>query len=109
MKMGLGWLPQNRLPLPPKLSPKLERSWITESKDRENNALFSGPSALSGHFAAQSSCPLYPQKQTYAVRYAMSALGQKQTSNTRWRCRLLPSFLVVPPQVTFSGTLILAI
>jgi len=47
--------------------------------DRENNAVFSGPSALSGHFVAQSPRPLYPQKRTCAVQTAMSALGQKRT------------------------------
>jgi hypothetical protein len=30
--------------------------------------------------ATQTSCPLYPQKRTCAVHQAMSALGQKQTS-----------------------------
>src|SRR4029450_3037717 len=31
---------------------------------------------ISGHFAAQSSCPLYPRKRTCAVQLQMSALGQ---------------------------------
>jgi hypothetical protein len=32
-----------------------------------------------GHYAAQSSCPLYPQKRTFAAQQTMSALGQKRT------------------------------
>jgi hypothetical protein len=33
-------------------------------------------SLISGHFAVQSACPLYPQKRTCAVQLSMSALGQ---------------------------------
>src|SRR6516225_4610791 len=42
----------------------------------------------SGHFAAQSSCPLYPQKRTLGLSRAMSALCQKRTylsAVIRWR------------------------
>ena len=35
---------------------------------------------ISGHFALQSSCPLYPRKRTCAVQLGMSAMGQKRTS-----------------------------
>jgi hypothetical protein len=35
--------------------------------------------AISGHFAVQLSCPLYPRKRTGAVQLRMSALGQKRT------------------------------
>src|SRR5262245_26870662 len=35
--------------------------------------------AARGHMHCTSPCPLYPQKQTCALHYPMSALGQKRT------------------------------
>ena len=35
---------------------------------------------ISGHFAVQSRCPVYPRKRTYAVQRAMSAKCQERTS-----------------------------
>jgi hypothetical protein len=35
---------------------------------------------ISGHFALQLSCPLYPRKRTCAAQLGMSAMGQKRTS-----------------------------
>src|SRR5262249_10874074 len=34
---------------------------------------------ISGHFAVQSPCPLYPQKRTFSRVRTMSAKGQKRT------------------------------
>ena len=34
---------------------------------------------ISEHFAAQTPCPLYPRKRTFAVHKLMSALGQERT------------------------------
>ena len=34
---------------------------------------------ISGHWGRSASCPLYPQKRTFVVVSAMSALCQKQT------------------------------
>src|SRR5262249_49884423 len=51
---------------------------------------------ISGHFALQSACLLYPRKRTFGAAIVMSAKGQKWTSSRlirsrrrQWRARLM--------------------
>src|ERR1043166_1408797 len=56
---------------------------LTQTSTSEEAGMGSGTQRLlwviSGHFAVQSSCPLYPRKQTCAVQLGMSAMGHKRT------------------------------